>query len=254
MIRATQPTTIQSVILKARALTNKAGSCGTLSKSSEKRKEVAESSKQGGSWFDNKRAKLGKGFMMAIPTKNGYAGSHQKCAKCHGHHLEGVPCLLCFNCQKPCHFSRDCQSSVKSVAPVNVVRIGNNQRVGYECCSPDHFRNTCPNLNRAPCQVGNCLTTEGTFSLNDHFATILFDLGVDFTFISNEFIPLLNLKPSTLRLSYVIEVANGKKVETDRIIRGCILELGDSLFTIDLIPFGHGSFDTIVGIDCVGKA
>nr|GEW85748.1 reverse transcriptase domain-containing protein [Tanacetum cinerariifolium] len=162
MIRATQPTTIQSVILKARALTNKAGSCGTLSKSSEKRKEVAESSKQGGSWFDNKRAKLGKGFMMAIPTKNGYAGSHQKCAKCHGHHLEGVPCLLCFNCQKPCHFSRDCQSSVKSVAPVNVVRIGNNQRVGYECCSPDHFRNTCPNLNRAPCQVGNCLTTEGS--------------------------------------------------------------------------------------------
>ncbi|GJZ45312.1 hypothetical protein Tco_0592908, partial [Tanacetum coccineum] len=36
---------------------------------------------------------------------------------------------------------------------------------------------------------------------------------------------------------YVIEIADGKKVEVDRIIRGCKLELGSSLFTIDLIPF-----------------
>ncbi|GKD74005.1 putative reverse transcriptase domain-containing protein, partial [Tanacetum coccineum] len=64
-------------------------------------------------------------------------------------------------------------------------------------------------------------------------------------FISTEFVPLLNVKPSILRPSYVIEVANGKKVEIDKIIRGCILELEDSLFTINLIPFGHGSFDVI---------
>nr|GFD24575.1 reverse transcriptase domain-containing protein [Tanacetum cinerariifolium] len=70
----------------------------------------------------------------------------------------------------------------------------------------------------------------------------------DFSFISTDFVPLLNVKPSTLRPGYVIEVANGKKVETDMIICGCILELGDSLFTIDLIPFGHGSFDIIVGM------
>nr|GEY99211.1 putative reverse transcriptase domain, ribonuclease H-like domain, aspartic peptidase domain protein [Tanacetum cinerariifolium] len=39
-------------------------------------------------------------------------------------------------------------------------------------------------------------------------------------FISTEFVHLLNVKPSILRPGYVIEVANGKKVETDRIIRG----------------------------------
>ncbi|GJW97228.1 putative reverse transcriptase domain-containing protein [Tanacetum coccineum] len=50
-----------------------------------------------------------------------------------------------------------------------------------------------------------------------------------------------------------IEVANGKKVETDRIIRGCKLELGDSLFTIDMIPFGHGSFDVIVVMDWLSR-
>ncbi|GJY80893.1 reverse transcriptase domain-containing protein [Tanacetum coccineum] len=42
MIQATQPTTIQSAILKAGALTDEAVRCGTLSKSSEKRKEVGE--------------------------------------------------------------------------------------------------------------------------------------------------------------------------------------------------------------------
>ncbi|GJU26963.1 putative reverse transcriptase domain-containing protein [Tanacetum coccineum] len=75
----------------------------------------------------------------------------------------------------------------------------------------------------------------------------------DFSFISTDFVPLLNVKPSILRHDYVIEVANGKKIETDRIIRGCILELGDSLFTIHLIPFGHGSFDVIVGMDWLSK-
>nr|GEU54382.1 reverse transcriptase domain-containing protein [Tanacetum cinerariifolium] len=160
MIRATQPWTIQSVILKAGALTDEAVRCETLSKSSEKRKEVAESSKQGGSWTDNKRAKLGKGFVATIPIRNEYAGIHPRCAKWNAHHPASVPCLLCYNCQKPGHFVRDYRSA-KNVALVNVVRIKNNQRVCYECGSLEHFRNTCPKLNRAPGQAGKHLTIEG---------------------------------------------------------------------------------------------
>ncbi|GJT35446.1 putative reverse transcriptase domain-containing protein [Tanacetum coccineum] len=57
------------------------------------------------------------------------------------------------------------------------------------------------------------------------------------------------MKPSIATPGYVIEIANGKKVKVDRIIRGCKLELGSSLFTIDLIPLGHDSFDVIVGMD-----
>ncbi|GJS26583.1 putative reverse transcriptase domain-containing protein [Tanacetum coccineum] len=48
---------------------------------------------------------------------------------------------------------------------------------------------------------------------------------------------------------YVIEVANGKKEEVDRIFRGCRLELGDSIFPIDLIPLGQESFNVILGMD-----
>ncbi|GJY45888.1 putative reverse transcriptase domain-containing protein [Tanacetum coccineum] len=46
-----------------------------------------------------------------------------------------------------------------------------------------------------------------------------------------------------------LHVANGKKEEVDRIFHGCRLELGDSIFPIDLIPLGQGSFDVIVGMD-----
>ncbi|GKB82821.1 putative reverse transcriptase domain-containing protein [Tanacetum coccineum] len=47
----------------------------------------------------------------------------------------------------------------------------------------------------------------------------------------------------------MITLANGKKEEVHRIFRGCRLELGDSIFPIDLIPLGKGSFDVIVGMD-----
>ncbi|GJY86979.1 reverse transcriptase domain-containing protein [Tanacetum coccineum] len=118
---------IESDILKVGALTDEAVRCGTLSKSSEKRKEVVESSTQGGSWNDNKRAKVGKGFVTTGPPRNEYTGFHPR-----------------------------------QVAPVNAAKMESNQRTCYECGNPDHFRNTCPKLNRAPGQVGNCLTIEGS--------------------------------------------------------------------------------------------
>nr|GFB41357.1 hypothetical protein [Tanacetum cinerariifolium] len=57
MLQATQPTTIQSAILRAGILTDEVVSCGTLIKGNEKRKGVKESSKQGGGRNENKRAK-----------------------------------------------------------------------------------------------------------------------------------------------------------------------------------------------------
>ncbi|GKC15537.1 putative reverse transcriptase domain-containing protein [Tanacetum coccineum] len=278
MLQATQPT-------RVRILTDEAISCSTLMKGNKKRKGEEETSKPGGSWKDNKKAKVGTGFVATAPPRNEFVGPYPKCAKCYSYHPENGPCRLCYNCQKPGHFAKDCRAPFKQVAPVNAVRMGYNQRVCYECGSPDHLRNTCPKMHRAPGQAGNPLALEGnrnaqnngnpargrafninaadalqdpnvvtgTFSLNDHFATVLFDSGADFSFISTNFAPLLNVKPSIVNPGYVIEVADGKKVEVDRIIRDCKLELGNSLFIIDLIPLGHGSFDVIVGMDWLSK-
>ncbi|GJS05664.1 putative reverse transcriptase domain-containing protein [Tanacetum coccineum] len=93
----------------------------------------------------------------------------------------------------------------------------------------------------------------GTFSLNHHYATILFDSRDDFSFISTSFAPLLNVKSNFVNLGYLIEVADGKKVEVNRVNRNFKLDLGTSLFAIDLIPLGHGSFDVIVGMDWLSE-
>nr|GEY95795.1 putative reverse transcriptase domain-containing protein [Tanacetum cinerariifolium] len=82
---------------------------------------------------------------------------------------------------------------------------------------------------------------------------LLFDSRANCSFISTEFVPLLNVKLSIVRPGYVIEVADGKKVKVDRIIHRCKLELGNSPFTINLISLGHGSFDVIVGMDWLSE-
>nr|GEX05829.1 reverse transcriptase domain-containing protein [Tanacetum cinerariifolium] len=43
-------------------------------KSSKKRKEMEETSKQGGSWKDNKKARVGKGFVATAPPRNENVG------------------------------------------------------------------------------------------------------------------------------------------------------------------------------------
>ncbi|GKE97750.1 putative reverse transcriptase domain-containing protein, partial [Tanacetum coccineum] len=89
----------------------------------------------------------------------------------------------------------------------------------------------------------------GTFTLNDHFDTTLFDSGADYSFVSTTFIPLLGLEPNELGFKYKIKIASGQLVEINKVINGCKLEIKGHVFDIDLIPFGHGSFDVIIGTD-----
>ncbi|GKF55026.1 putative reverse transcriptase domain-containing protein [Tanacetum coccineum] len=89
----------------------------------------------------------------------------------------------------------------------------------------------------------------GTFTLNNHFATTLFDAGADYSFVFTTLIPLLGLEPSELGFKYEIEIASGQLVEIDKVIKGCKLEIKGHVFDIDLIPFGHRSFDVIIGMD-----
>ncbi|GJU32248.1 reverse transcriptase domain-containing protein [Tanacetum coccineum] len=78
MLRVTQPTTIQTAILRAGILTDEAISYGTLIKGSDKRKGVEESSKTGGSSKDNKKANTGTRFVATVPTRNEFIGSNPK--------------------------------------------------------------------------------------------------------------------------------------------------------------------------------
>ncbi|GJT36360.1 putative reverse transcriptase domain-containing protein [Tanacetum coccineum] len=110
-----------------------------------------------------------------------------------------------------------------------------------EAISSDHFRNTCPKLNRSPGQVGNRLTIEGSrnpWNNGNQARGRAFNVNA----------------VDALQDPYIVmEVVDGKKVKVIRIIHDCRLELRNSLFAIDLIPLGHESFVIIVGMDWLSK-
>nr|GEZ39913.1 hypothetical protein [Tanacetum cinerariifolium] len=226
----------------------------------------------------NKRQRTGSNFALTTPDQGQgqrqYAGQHLKCAKCNFHHSGNYH--VCGRCKQVGHFTRYCRSRVVNERP---------RPACYECGDPNHSRRNYPRMNQATTARGNrpnpVLAIEGnpkpgnnrnraqgraftlgvaeapqdsnvvtsTFSLNDHFAIVLIDSGVDYSFISTNFLPLIDIKPSIINPGYEIEIASGIKVVTNMIVRCCRLELEGHTFIIDLIPFGHGSFDVIIGMD-----
>ncbi|GKB38057.1 putative reverse transcriptase domain-containing protein, partial [Tanacetum coccineum] len=73
------------------------------------------------------------------------------------------------------------------------------------------------------------------------------NMGAWPNFVSTTFIPPLGIEPSELGFRYEIEIASGQLVEIDNVIKVCKLEIEGHVFDIDLIPFGHGNFDVIIG-------
>ncbi|GKF24292.1 putative reverse transcriptase domain-containing protein, partial [Tanacetum coccineum] len=48
---------------------------------------------------------------------------------------------------------------------------------------------------------------------------------------------------------YEVELADGKVISTNIVLRGCTLALYNHCFKIDLLPTQLGSFDVIIGMD-----
>ncbi|GKD82329.1 reverse transcriptase domain-containing protein, partial [Tanacetum coccineum] len=76
----------------------------------------------------------------------------------------------------------------------------------------------------------------GTFLLNDRYASILFDTGVDRSFVSTTFSSLIDSTPTTLDHCYDVKLADGKIIRINTIIRGVTLNFLDHPFNINLMP------------------
>ncbi|GJX83269.1 putative reverse transcriptase domain-containing protein [Tanacetum coccineum] len=152
---------------------------------------------------------------------------------------------------------------------------GTNQRVltRYKCGAQGHFRSDCPKLKNGNQvnRVGNgnvvarayavgtagtnpnSNVVTGTFLLNNRYALILFDTGADRSFISTAFSSLIDIIPTTLDHGYDVELADGRIIWVNTLIRGCTLNFLNHPFNIDLIPVEMGSFDVIIGMGWLAK-
>nr|GFB97110.1 putative reverse transcriptase domain-containing protein [Tanacetum cinerariifolium] len=93
----------------------------------------------------------------------------------------------------------------------------------------------------------------GTFLLNNRYASVLFDTGTDKSFVSTTFSTQINITPSTLDHCYDVELADGRIIGLNTILRGCTLNLLNHPFNINLMPVELGSFDAIIGMDWLAK-
>nr|GEZ56800.1 hypothetical protein [Tanacetum cinerariifolium] len=172
------------------------------------------------------------------------AGQNMKCNRCGMQHYGN--CLIkCNKCGKIGHKASDCWSKVGATG-------ANAQPIVtcYGCGEKGHIKTNCPTRNN-PGRSGargqayalrdgdqnlgpNVVT--GTFLLNNHYARVLFDSGFDKSFVKVNFSHLIDIKPVKVDHSYEVELADGRVVTTNTILRGCALNLVNHLFEIDLMP------------------
>ncbi|GKB82018.1 putative reverse transcriptase domain-containing protein, partial [Tanacetum coccineum] len=183
--------------------------------------------------------------------KKVYIGDLPLCTKCNYHHT-GQCAPKCGKCKRYDHATTDCRVNTNN----NNNNNNNNQKAGacYECGNTGHMKRNCPklknrvNVNENGATQGrayalggrdaspdpNIIT--GTFLLNDRYAKILFDTGADKSFVSNTFSALINITLTTFENHYDIELADGKIIRVNTIIRGCTLNFMNYPFNVDLMP------------------
>ncbi|GJZ49873.1 putative reverse transcriptase domain-containing protein, partial [Tanacetum coccineum] len=137
----------------------------------------------------------------------------------------------------------------------------------YDCGEQGHTRNRCPRkvkqeevgevcgqayaIKDAELQGLNVVT--GTFLLNNRYASVLFDLGSDRSFVDTRFCSLLNIDPVKIGASYEVELADERVVSTNTVLKGYTLNLVNHIFEIDFMPIELGTFNIIIGMDWLVK-
>ncbi|GJY76006.1 putative reverse transcriptase domain-containing protein [Tanacetum coccineum] len=264
-VMATKPKTMQDAIEFATELMDKKINTWAERQADNKRKSD-DTARNNQNQQPNKRQNTGRAYATGNGDRKPYGGPKPLCSKCNYHH-EGPCAPKCSKCNRFGHLGRDCRS------PPNV-NTGANQRACFECGAQGHFKKDCPKLknnNNRGNQAGNAKAqakvyavgnaganpdnnvVTGTFLLNNRYASILFDTGADRSFVSTAFSSRIVITPTALDHDYNVELADGRIVGLNTIIRGCTLNFLNHPFNIDLMPVELGSFDVIIGMDWLAK-
>ncbi|GJS42892.1 putative reverse transcriptase domain-containing protein, partial [Tanacetum coccineum] len=215
----------------------------------QKRKLEFNAGNNQGYQQQNKRQNTGRAYTAGPGEKREYTGSFPLCTKSNYHHKG--PCAPRYNkCTKIGHLAHDCRGSGPNGAFQERLPEVEEQNHGNQGGNGNALAKVYVVGNAETNPDSNVVT--GTFLLNNRYASILFDTGVDKSFVSTAISSLIDITPTTLDHYYDVELADGKIIGINTIIRGCTLNFLDYPFNIDLMPVELG-IDVIIGMDWVSK-
>lgn len=89
----------------------------------------------------------------------------------------------------------------------------------------------------------------GTYLINNLYENVLFDFGVDRSYITPEFWKLLNHLSRKLREPYIVQMANGEIGSTQEELENYTIELSNHTFLFNPMSITIRIYDIIVGMD-----
>ncbi|KAD4982080.1 hypothetical protein E3N88_18751 [Mikania micrantha] len=229
-VMGSNPTTLEAAIHLGATLTEEYVKAGVLTRKGYKRAQIEKGKKPEQNQPKKKKQKqrMIKNYaaltaatpvqatpVTAMPqpatARKPYTGPFPLCTKCQYHHLPTIPCRKCIKCGRFGHLDATCRSAHLAAATTTTANPATTGgRACYNCGAEGHFRNQCPKLNTAATTatarafvIGTSEAREdpsvitGTFLINDHYVSIIFDTGADKSFVSTNTASLFNKQPST---------------------------------------------------------
>nr|GEY11902.1 putative reverse transcriptase domain-containing protein [Tanacetum cinerariifolium] len=219
----TRPKTLDETIELANDLMDQKLRTYAERQNDNKRKD-GDSSRNNQQQQPYKKQNIARAYTAGPSEKRAYTGNLPLCTKCNYHHT-GKYAPKCGNCKKVAANPCDCRVNT------NNNNNNKNQKAGacYECGDTGHIKKNCPKLKNHKNGNENSVSQGRAYALG----------GGDSNPESN----------TVTDNHYDIELADGKIIGVNTILRGCTLDFLNHPFNINLVPVPLGSFDVIIGMD-----